>query len=73
MLKTIVNSPYLNLLSGVVLLATAGIEVFSSMDQGEVGAHHGVFLFGLIQIIKSFPEFFHAIEEIEQAEENYSK
>ncbi|MGI1671314.1 MAG: hypothetical protein K6L74_13455 [Neptuniibacter sp.] len=73
MLKTIASSPYLNLFSGVVLIVTAGSEVFNTFNEGGLGAHHGVFLFGLIQIVKTFPEFFHAIEEFEEAEESIAK
>lgn len=70
MLKTIISSPYLNLLSGLVLMTTAGIEIFDTFNTAGIGSHHGIFVFGIIQALRSFPEIFHALEEFEHAEEN---
>ena len=42
MLNYFVQSPILNLLSGLVLLLTAGYETWLTIEEFSVGAHHGV-------------------------------
>ena len=69
MLKKIVNSPYLNILAGVILLITAGIEIFESMEQPEIGMHHGIFVYAIVHILKSIPEIMHGLDDIEKANE----
>jgi hypothetical protein len=63
-LQKITESPYLNLVSGLILLTTAGIEIFRTLDEGLIGAHHGVAIFGLIEIVKTLPEILHGTEEV---------
>jgi hypothetical protein len=74
MLKKITESPYLNLLSGIILLVTSSYEVWESFGEsaGEasVGAHHGIFIFALMQILKVIPEMLHGLKEVEEAKEN---
>lgn len=70
MLRKITHSPYLNLLSGMILLITAGSEIWESFEEASLGAHHGIAFFGLVQMLKSIPEFFHGVKEIEEAENN---
>ena len=70
MLKRITHSPYLNFLSGVILLITAGYEVWESFGEISLGAHHGVAFFGIIQILKSIPEINHGLKELEEVEDN---
>ena len=53
MLSKVVHSPYLNLISGVVLLLTSGYETWSSFGEETVGAHHGILVFSVIHIFKS--------------------
>lgn len=72
MLKRIIQSPYLNLISGLVLLATAGYETWKSLDEG-VGAHHGVLVFSVIHIVKLLPEFMHGLKEVDEADEGLKK
>ncbi len=69
MLKKITESPYLNLLSGLVLLITAGYETIDTFGEESMGTQHGVFLFGIIQIIKVIPELMHGLKEVEEAKE----
>jgi hypothetical protein len=73
MLKKITESPWLNLVAGIILLLTAGTEVWESFGDGSVGTHHGVFIFGLIHIIKTIPEFMHGLHELEDGQESFSK
>ena len=53
MLRDITQSPYLNLLSGLILLMTAGYETVETFDHLHLATHHGVLCFSLIQIIKT--------------------
>lgn len=68
MLRTITQSPYLNLLSGLILLMTAGYETVETFDHFHLGSHHGVLVFSLIQILKTIPEFMHGLKEVEESE-----
>ncbi len=66
-LKKIVKSPYLNILSGLILLITAGYEVWESFGQTSVGVPHGILVFSLVHIAKTIPEIMDGLEELEQA------
>ena len=69
MLKKITQSPYLNLLSGIILLLTASNEIWESFEKSSVGARHGIFIFSIIHILKSIPEITHGLKEVEEAKE----
>jgi hypothetical protein len=69
MLKKITQSPYLNLLSGLILVITAGYETIESLGEASFGAHHGILIFGLIQITQAIPEIMHGLKELEEAKE----
>ena len=64
MLVKIINSPWLSLVSGIILLITSGIEVYDKIGAAHVGAHHGILIFALVQVIRTLPEFHHAAKEI---------
>lgn len=49
----IVTSPWLNLVTGFILLFSAGYEVFQDLEQGNLGAHHGVLFFGVVHVLKT--------------------
>lgn len=69
MLKKVVHSPYLNLFSGLILLLTAGWETWDKLGEFSLAAHHGVFVFSLIQLAKVIPELLHGLSEIHEATE----
>lgn len=69
MLKKITQSPYLNLLSGLILLTTAGYETWDSLEEATMGAHHGILIFSLIQIAKAIPEIMVGLKELDEAAE----
>ncbi|WP_135606973.1 hypothetical protein [Solemya velesiana gill symbiont] len=69
MLKRITQSPFLNILSGLILLATAGNEIIETLGEPSIGAHHGIAIFGIIQILKAIPELMHGLKEAEEAKE----
>jgi hypothetical protein len=67
MLKKIVESPYLNIIAGVILILAAGVEIYETVEESQVGAHHGLFVFAIIHILKSIPEILHGLDDIEKA------
>ncbi len=69
MLKKITQSEYLNLISGIILLITSGYEIFESFAEPSIGAHHGILIFGIIQILRAIPEIVHGLKELEDAKE----
>lgn len=73
MLQRIINSPFLNLISGLVLLVSAGYETVESFDHLTLGAHHGILFFSIVQIAKSIPEILHGLKEIDEAEETFEE
>jgi hypothetical protein len=58
-LKTITQNPYLNLITGVMLLVTAGYEAWLTVEEAALGAHHGLILFSFLHILKYLPDCMH--------------
>ena len=69
MLRRITQSPYLNLLSGLILLTTSGYEVFLTIDETALGVRHGILIFSIIQVVKAIPEIMHGLSEVQEAED----
>jgi len=67
MLNRFVKNPFVNLLSGFILLFSSGYEVWSTIEEFTVGAHHGVLLFSIVHILKSLPEILQGTKEINVA------
>ena len=63
LITRIAHHPYLNLFSGLVLLITASHEILLSIHEG-IGTHHGIAIFGAVQLIKSLPELMHGAEGV---------
>ena len=65
-IEIVAHNPYLNVVVGFLLLATglaeAGETLFEDMANLDVGAHHGVMIFGLIHAFKSLPAIVLGIE-----------
>jgi len=68
MLKAIIDSVYLNLISGLVLLVTSGYETWNTFGEGTIGAHHGVLIFSIIHILKTLPEMVEGFKDVNEAE-----
>lgn len=69
-LKLILNSPWLNLLVGLVLLYSGGTEVWRDWRDATahgIGAHHGVALYGLVHLLKCLPELFEGLAHIDKS------
>ncbi len=69
MLRQITQSPYLNLLSGTILLFAALYEIVVSVDEAAFGVRHGILIFSIIQIVKTIPEIMHGLTEIQDADD----
>lgn len=67
MLNRFIKNPFTNLLSGIILLLSSGYEVWSTIEEFTVGAHHGVLLFSIVHILKSLPEVLQGTKEINVA------
>jgi len=68
-LAKLTENPFFNLLAGIILIITAGYECWDTIDELKLGAHHGVFVFGLFQVLKSFPELLHGAKELKEGED----
>jgi hypothetical protein len=59
-LKAVVKHPTTQFVTGLILLVSGGTEVVLDFVSAEhsfrLGVHHGVALFGLIQMLGSLPE-----------------
>jgi hypothetical protein len=65
-LKAFVKHPATQLVTGLILLISGGWEIVLDFLNAEhsfrLGVHHGVALFGLIQILGSLPELVEGID-----------
>ncbi|MGB1879347.1 MAG: hypothetical protein ACPHTD_01395 [Gammaproteobacteria bacterium] len=71
MLKAIAENPYVSLVTGILLLVTASIEIIEDADR--IGAHHGIALFALVQILSVIPHLTHSAKELHEGREALSK
>ncbi|MDX1489907.1 MAG: hypothetical protein R3332_01360 [Pseudohongiellaceae bacterium] len=63
----ILKSPYLSLTAAIVLLATAGFEVYEGLEEFHIGSEHGLFTFALFQILKVVPDIAEAADDLEES------
>ncbi len=47
------ESPYTAFLIGVILLVSSGLEIYQSLESLTIGAHHGVFVWAVAQILSA--------------------
>ena len=66
-LRRLVQTPHANLVVGLALFGSSSVEVVETMESATVGAHHGVALFGLMQIIKACSELSHGAHGVHKA------
>jgi hypothetical protein len=64
-IRLVTHNPWLNMLVFLAMLICAGNEIWQSIQQFELGAHHGVFLYALLQCLKSLPDLFQPFEWID--------
>lgn len=63
-LKRFTGSPAVNLVVGLIFLATGIMELWNSADS-LVGAHHGAILFSVVHILRYGVELFEGLEHLE--------
>jgi hypothetical protein len=66
-LRAFVKHPVTQLVTGLILLISGGTEVVLDFVSAEhsfrLGVHHGVAVFGLIQILGSLPDIVGGLEQ----------
>jgi len=66
-LKAVVKHPVTQLVTGLILLISGGWEVVLDFINAEhslrLGTHHGVALFGLIQMLGSLPDLVGGLDQ----------
>jgi hypothetical protein len=71
-LHRVAHHPGLNLLAGLILLLTGLLEVLATMIEGlfdfPLGAHHGIVVFGFLQMIKAIPDVMKGIKFVDDGE-----
>lgn len=62
----VVDHPWTNLAVAAALIGTSlsemGESVLEPIMSGDIQAHHGVFVFGIAQLLKSIPEIVDGLE-----------
>ncbi|WP_440054481.1 hypothetical protein ACSLBF_16790 [Pseudoalteromonas sp. T1lg65] len=64
-LKALAENPILNFIAGLILCITSAFEIVDNITH--IGSHHGVFLFGLLHILKTLPELNESIHLFDEA------
>lgn len=65
-LAQLLENAWVHLVSGVILLLTAGMEIFRTLEADVLGAHHGVTVFAILQILRYIPDVVHGTEQLGQ-------
>ncbi|MBF0590204.1 MAG: hypothetical protein HQL53_13870 [Magnetococcales bacterium] len=65
-LKRFLENPWFKVVMGIVLAVSSGIEVWGDIQDEvtAIGAHHGIFIYGLFQILSPLPDMFDGVEEL---------
>lgn len=70
-LRRLVEHPLVNLVVALVLVATSLAEGWGTlredMLQANVGAHHGLLVFGFVNLLRTLPELMDAAEHARKA------
>jgi translation elongation factor EF-4 len=65
-LKKFVESPYVNIIIGLILLLSGLNEAWDTLSEdimnGNFGSRHGVIIFGFFHVLKSISEIFKGFE-----------
>ena len=64
LLKQFAENIYINLIAGFILFITSGVEIVHTLDEGTIGAHHGIAVFALVKILKDLNDIFHGAEHV---------
>ena len=61
-LKSLIENRWIKIIVALALFFSAGAEVFDNLEELDVGAHHGVLLYSILNIFKTLPDFFEGSE-----------
>ena len=61
-LKSVIENRWIKIIVALALFFSAGAEVFDNLEELDVGAHHGVLLYSILNIFKTLPDFFEGSE-----------
>ena len=61
-LKSVIENRWLKLIVAFALFFSAGAEVLDNLEELDVGAHHGILLYSILNIFKTLPDFFEGSE-----------
>ena len=71
-LRWVAENPFLNLFSGLILVVAGLLECIATLVDGwyelPIGSHHGLVLFGLLQMVKALPDTMKGLGFIEVSE-----
>jgi hypothetical protein len=67
-LKKFVESPYVNIIIGLILLLSGLNEAWETLSEdimnGNFGSRHGVIILGFFHVLKSINEMFEGVEHM---------
>lgn len=67
-LRSITEHPYTNIAIALILMTTSLIEggetLYEDITELNLGAHHGVLLFGIVSFLGSIPDLLEAVERL---------
>lgn len=67
-IERIAQSPLLTMCAGVILLITAGWEIIDGLEEEfSPGAHHGLAVFGIVQIVAALPHCLHGVKQMHES------
>jgi hypothetical protein len=73
-LRRVVTNPFANIAVGLILLVTSLMEawetLFDDIGSGDLGAHHGLMIFAVFQILKTLPDLMDALHFIHRAHDD---
>ena len=72
-LKEFIESPYLSLFTGLLLVATSLAEVIRTIDDDVIGSHHGILVFGIVQILSALPEIVYGLKDMSSSGDKIRK
>ena len=58
-----IDNRWVKMFVAATLFLTAGTEVWNGIEELKIGAHHGILLFSIVNIIKVVPEFFEGAKD----------
>ena len=73
-MRNIVDNPYLNIVVGLLFLYSGfqeAMDHYEEVEEIKIGAHHGVFLFSMMYILKALPDVIEGLERVIQAREKH--